>query len=131
MDKQQQGAANREWGKIAEGLARDYLYSEGYVIRETGWSSGPGIEIDIVAQKDKTIVFVEVKARSGEWGDPLDAVDMKKRRKMVKGADKYMENFPFPYEYRFDIITYTGNEQNHVREHIEDAFLPGVNGEIR
>lgn len=77
------------------------------------------------------MAFVEVKARKGDNQQPLEAVNRKKRTKMVRGADIYMERFPFPYEYRFDIITVTGTREDYTMEHLEDAFIPGVNGEIR
>lgn len=131
MDKVKQGHENLEWGQEAEQLAADYLYSKGYVICERNWRCGNSIEIDIIARKDTVVAFVEVKARKGDNQQPLEAVNRKKRTQMVRGADIYMERFPFPYEYRFDIITVTGTREDYTMEHLEDAFIPGVNGEIR
>jgi putative endonuclease len=127
-DHKKQGAANREWGEYAEELAVSFLFKEGYAIRERHWKVGNSIEIDIIAEKDFNIVFVEVKARKGDNQDPVDAVDSKKRSKMVRGADIYMSNLNTRYQYRFDIVTITGDKENNRIEHIEDAFMPGLNG---
>ena len=53
-------AAHNELGKEGELLAANHLQSEGYVIRHRNWRCGHK-ELDIVAEKDGTLVFVEVK----------------------------------------------------------------------
>lgn len=55
-------AAHNELGKEGELLAANHLQSEGYVIRHRNWRCGHK-ELDIVAEKDGTLVFVEVKTR--------------------------------------------------------------------
>lgn len=127
-NRRQNGEANRQWGKVAEQIAMEHLFKEGYSVREREWKCGNHIEIDIIAEKEFMIVFVEVKARKGDHEDPLDAVNNAKRSKMVKGADIYMSNLPMQYQHRFDIITITGTADHHTLEHIEDAFLPPLNG---
>jgi putative endonuclease len=128
VDHKKQGAANREWGEYAEELAVELLFKEGYAIRERHWKVSNRIEIDIIAEKDFNIIFIEVKARKGDNQDPVDAVDKKKRSKMVKGADIYLANLNKTYQYRFDIVTITGDKENYKIEHLEDAFLPALNG---
>lgn len=124
MDKKQQGTSNREWGKQAETIAAEYLRSHGYIIRERNWRVGNSIEIDIIAEKDNTIVFVEVKARKGDFQQADDAVDTPKRNKIIKGGDIYMRSLPHLFQYRLDIITLTGTPENYEIKHLEDAFLP-------
>lgn len=85
IDKKKQGAANREWGKMAEDIAAEYLLTNGYIIRERNWRIGNKIEIDIIAEKDGIIVFVEVKARKGDFQSPEETVDSPKRKKMIQG----------------------------------------------
>ncbi len=53
-------AAHNELGKEGELLAANHLQSEGYVIRHRNWRCGHK-ELDIVAEKDGTLVFVEEK----------------------------------------------------------------------
>ena len=122
---QHKGTMNRDWGAFAEDRAAEYLRRQGYTILERNLKFNK-IEIDIVAQKNREIVFVEVKARSGEYQDPVDAVDRKKRAKMTAGADIYLRNLNQLYQYRFDIITLTGNQQDFIIEHYEDAFMPAL-----
>lgn len=122
--KKIQGKSNKEWGVMAEIIAREWLLTHGYVIRETNWRAGKTIEIDIIAELPGTIVFVEVKARRGNVQTPLDAIDEKKMRKMAKGADIYLTSLKLNYRYRMDVITVTGTPENYRIDHIPDAFLP-------
>ena len=55
-------AQHNDFGAQGEDIAIDYLRRKGYVILDRNWRSGHR-EIDIVARKDDTVVFVEVKAR--------------------------------------------------------------------
>ena len=61
-------AAHNELGKEGELLAANHLQSEGYVIRHRNWRCGHK-ELDIVAEKDGTLVFVEVKTRKDVYSD--------------------------------------------------------------
>lgn len=118
-------AEHNEWGKIAEQIVAEHLIRQGYVVRERNWQPMHGhVEIDIISQKDNVLIFIEVKARQSEDYDPADAVDDKKIRKLVRAAESYLRSQEYDFEYRFDIITVTGNEQHHTLDHIEDAFLP-------
>ncbi len=124
---QRQGAANVEFGRQAEEAAAEWLLTHGYIIRERNWSPRGGHnEIDIIAQQDMVIVFVEVKARHSDFMDPIDAVTPEKVRKLARCADSYLSRFPqeeaYDFEYRFDIITVTGEDMQ--IEHISDAFMP-------
>lgn len=112
----------REFGAFAEDLAsRDYV-ARGYAILERNWFFGK-TEIDIIAQKDDVVVIIEVKARSGNDMDALEAVTRDKRRRMIRAADAYLQKLPGNVEYRFDIVTVTGNISNHSMEVFEDAFV--------
>ncbi len=129
MRKQQrQGKENKEWGHEAEQIAADFLITEGYTIRERNWRAGPKIEIDIIAEKDMTIIFVEVKARSGNFESAEEAVDKKKMDHMIRGANIYLQAQQHLYQYRFDIITLTGTKHAYTFQHAADAFMPKVAG---
>ena len=52
----------RKTGKEMEDLAADYLSSRGVRILERNFRSREA-EIDIIAREDRTLIFVEVKAR--------------------------------------------------------------------
>ncbi|MBR4886645.1 MAG: YraN family protein [Muribaculaceae bacterium] len=118
-------AEHNDWGKVAEQIAAEHLIKQGYVVRERNWQPMHGhVEIDIISQKDNVLIFIEVKARQSEDYDPADAVDDKKIRKLVRAAESYLRSQEYDFEYRFDIITVIGNEEQFTLDHIEDAFLP-------
>lgn len=123
-----QGKANREWGQQAEQIARDWLLTRGYLIREQNWRHGNTIEIDLIAERDDTIIFIEVKARRGNVVSPTEAVNDKKIRKMCQGGNIYLSQYTHMYRYRFDIITVTGDSNHYTVDHLEDAFMPPLNG---
>ncbi len=120
-EKKIQGASNRDRGAFAESLAAEYLIQKGYTIRERNYRIH-NIEIDIIAQKENEIIFVEVKARSGNDQNPLDAVDKAKRRRIITGADIYLRGLDVLYYYRFDIITVTGIGDNYELKHYPDSY---------
>lgn len=121
------GFLNKEFGEFCEQLAADHFIKQGYTIRARNWKFY-NVEIDLILEKDRTIIFVEVKGRLGNNQDPVDAVDSKKRQKMIKAADVYMGMLTLLYQYRFDIVTVTGTKEKYEFKHYEDAFLPSVNG---
>lgn len=115
-----------ERGREAEKLAADYLASQGYAIREMNWRPHPThYEVDIIAQKDAEMVFVEVKARSNsDVAEAIEAVDLRKQRFIARAADIYLRRQPHIYYYRFDIIVVTGEGESRQITHLQDAFMP-------
>lgn len=113
---------NLEFGKFAEEKAAEFYISNGYAIRERNWRLGK-IEIDIIAQEGNTIVFIEVKARSGRDMSPADAVTLDKMKKMTRGADSYLKSMNGDYEYRYDIFALTGDFITYSTEVFMDAFV--------
>lgn len=127
QNRVRQGEANRAWGQYCEQIAAEYFIKAGYTVRERNWRLNK-IEIDLILEKDRTIVFVEVKARDGVHHDPILAVDDKKQRKMVNAADIYLRQLSHLYQYRFDIFGVAGNMEEFKTYHYPDAFIPKVNG---
>lgn len=127
VDRKKLGRDNREWGAFCEQLAADFYLKEGYVIRERNWRMNK-IEVDLILEKERTIVFVEVKGRDGINADPILAVDAKKQKKMINAADIYLRQLPFLYQYRFDIFGVSGNWEKYETTCYPDAFIPMVNG---
>lgn len=120
-------ARHNELGKWGEDFAESLLKKKGYIILARDWRSD-GRDIDIIAKTADltTVVFVEVKTRSGnELSSPEDAVDRKKIKHIGVSANNYVKMFNVEEELRFDIISIVGTSpQNAVVEHIEDAFNP-------
>lgn len=116
-------AKHYDLGVTGEKLASDYLIEKGYYIIEKNYRFQKA-EIDIIAQKEGTLVCVEVKTRStDEFGDPQDAVKEKKIKLLVKAMDHYVVSKDLDVEVRFDIIAIIKNDTITKIEHLEDAFF--------
>ncbi|MDE6479108.1 MAG: YraN family protein [Muribaculaceae bacterium] len=114
-----------KWGKQAENIVCDYLISKGYTVRERNWRPKTSkSEIDLIAQKEDTLIFVEVKARSDKDQDPAEAMTAEKIRNVVRGANSYLMKQEYDYYYRFDVATVNGNAEDYKLDYLEDAFLP-------
>lgn len=88
-----------ETGRKAEAAARVYLSMRGYRIVEQNWRR-PSYEIDIVAEKDGRVYFVEVKYRyDDQQGGGLDAITKSKLRHMTRAAEAWVEDNKWHGEY--------------------------------
>ncbi len=77
-------------GKIGEDLALDYLKSHRFSILEKNFHSKFG-EIDIIAEKNRCLFFIEVKTRSNlNHGAPYEAVNKRKIYHIKKVAQYYL-----------------------------------------
>lgn len=103
-------------GKKGETKAVLFLKKHGYKILETNFKNKIG-EIDIIAEKDNIIVFVEVKNRSTYgFGRPIEAVDFRKQSKIKKVAEIYlMIKNKYYNDVRFDVIEICDTSINHVK----------------
>jgi len=80
---------NQQIGKWGEEIAAEYLVQKGYMILEKNFRTPFG-EIDIIAQIEGLIVFVEVKARtSTSFGLPEEALTWRKLSHMKSCAIYY------------------------------------------
>lgn len=118
-------ARHNDTGKWGEEVATGLLVTKGYAIVARNVKVG-SVEIDIIATKDNRVCFVEVKTRSSDFVDPLEAVDTRKRSRMVRASDTWMQSTRVTLEYQFDIILITGTPDSYTIEHIPDAFFPGL-----
>lgn len=111
----------RAVGKAYEDKACAYLKSKGYRILDRNFTKRGG-ELDIVAKKDDTLVFVEVRYRAdNRHGDPLETVTKAKQRRIIQTAQFYLLKKKLPQDrlMRFDVIAITDDNLNHV----ENAFI--------
>lgn len=77
---------NKVLGGQGEQAAADYLQQHGYRICVRNFRVPVG-EIDIIASRQDTLVFVEVKTRrSVRYGTPAQAVNYVKQQKIVQTA---------------------------------------------
>lgn len=117
---------NSKLGKLGEQIAMQYLIQNGYTVLKTNWRFKQK-EIDIIAQNDRYIIFVEVKTRFGTATQhPLEAVTKSKQKFLISAANEYIRVNNIPKDVRFDIIGIVKSYNTHTIEHIQDAFLPGL-----
>ena len=92
-------------GLRGERYAERYLKRQGYLILARGSRSRFG-EIDLIAVDGRTVVFVEVKTRRGDWaGPPEESVDGRKQARITKAAWSYIRRHHlFDYPMRFDVV---------------------------
>lgn len=118
-------------GRLGESLAANYLRRKGYRILGRNYRSKIG-ELDLIAAKNQTLVFVEVKTRTGSTvGEPYEAVDNRKRQKLLKLADGYLAfggiaNLRSIFkDTRIDVISILMSQNGRIRnlEHIRDAVI--------
>lgn len=116
-------AEHNELGKKGEDLATNFLLKKGYQILENNYRFQKA-EVDIIAQKDKILVAVEVKTRSTpEFGDPQEFLKPQQIKRLVKAIDFYVNENNLDVEVRFDIVAIIKNKLGTKIEHIEDAFM--------
>ncbi len=115
-------AQHNEIGREGEMRAADYLMRQGYRILHLNWKAPRSRhELDIVAQDGDTLVIVEVKTRvTNHYGEPYEAVGYKKMCDLTKAANSYVVLNRISLPLRFDVISVTGTEINHIK----DAFVP-------
>lgn len=111
-------------GRTGEAIAVRYLRRKKYAILETRFRFLRG-EIDIVARDGETLVFVEVKMRTGRgYGRPEESVTPGKQRQIRKVAEGYLLlRRPGDVACRFDVVAIRpGDGAGYAVEHIVDAF---------
>jgi len=91
-------------GRRAEWLAALSLMLKGYAILKLRYKTPLG-EIDLIARKGRTLVFVEVKAR-GTVDAAITSVTPKARERISRAAESWQGKYPAlaDYETRFDVI---------------------------
>ncbi len=117
---------NKSTGAWGEDQAAEYLQKQGYAVLCRNYHSRYG-EIDLIAQKDSIIAFVEVKTRSKDaLYSAAEAVTPAKQRKIILTALNYLEEYNADFQPRFDVceVYLTQNRRRRSAEinYLEDAF---------
>lgn len=111
----------RKIGSAHEAEAAAYLKKQGYQIIEQNFRCRIG-EIDLIGIDREYLCFIEVKYRkSNKVGDPLEAVDLRKQRKIIQTAQYYLLTHPGCQRMacRFDAV---GILKDEIRL-VQNAFL--------
>ena len=86
----------RSLGDFGERVAAAHLEANGYTIRDRNFRTREG-EIDIVAEKDGCLVFIEVRARRGQgMGSPAESITPRKQERLLTVASAYLQAHPGP-----------------------------------
>lgn len=96
--------ARKKLGQRGEELAVAHLKEQGYVVRERNWHCPAG-EMDIVAEDDGCLAFVEVRTRRGQkYGSPEESVTPAKQAKLVEVAQTYLQEHNWDGDWRIDVV---------------------------
>ena len=119
----------KEIGALGEKTAAEYLTKLGYRIRERNFRTREG-EIDIIAEKDDFLVFVEVRTkRSSSFGTAEESVTAKKKERLIALAQAYMEGRDgLPPSWRIDVVALELGPKGEISrlELIENAISRGL-----
>lgn len=109
-------------GVRAEELAAGVLRRDGYRILEHRFRLGHH-DVDLVARRGTTVVFVEVKSRSGgRYGQGREAITARKQRDLTRAAAAWLQRRGRRTDVaRFDVVTVDGGRV----EWLQNAFRPG------
>ena len=115
---------SQAFGQSAENMAEQMLREKGYRILERNFRVAGG-ELDLIADDQGILVFIEVKARRGQYfGGAAYAITTRKKQQIIKLASYYLSQHGLTNQHcRFDAILVVGtNEHSLQLTHIEQAF---------
>ncbi len=102
-------------GDKGEDIAENYLKKKGYKIIERNFKTR-SLEIDIIAEKENILVFVEVRSKTkNNFGTPEETIDFKKLRKLKSNAEKYINYKKYNGVCRIDAICIIFKNKNKVK----------------
>jgi putative endonuclease len=113
-------------GKQGEKIAKNYFLAKRYLLIKENYRFERA-ETDLIFEDriNKTIIFVEVKARTSKtYGEPEESITNKKIENLVKSAEGFLMEHPEfdEYEKRFDIVSVYMEGNKEVINHLQDAF---------
>ena len=95
-------------GKAGEDFVAQYLKSNGYIIIKRNWRDSRYGELDIVAENNDCIAFVEVKTRQkNSLVTGVEAVDIAKQQRTKNAANSFMRKLRTKLPPRIDVAEVT------------------------
>ena len=99
----------KSFGNQSETLATHFLEQEGFVILERNYFARKLGEIDIIAQKDDTLHFIEVKSGKADF-DPIYNITLTKLRKVINSAHYYIKTKKLDMAFSIDALIIRNDE---------------------
>lgn len=109
-----------KWTSYTSGLVAEYLASllllfKGYLTKERRYKTSWG-EIDLIVQRGRTLVFVEVKKRKHLVAG-LEAITTKQRQRIEKAGQIYLSSVNIKInKIRFDVVIVTPHRLHHLKD---------------
>ena len=116
--------SKRDLGQRGEQLAVVHLQKHGYIIVATNWRCTLG-ELDIIARKDDTLVFVEVRTRYAQTTEEaFESVNPHKQTRLQHLAYAYLSAYDLhEMDWRVDVVAVAISRSGQpVIEHVENAL---------
>ena len=120
--------SKKQTGDAGEEYCAKYLKKHGFKILDRNYRKPFG-EIDIIALKNELLCFVEVKTRHyNSMTQPYEAVDYRKRQRIIKAAQAYLTEKNIQMYCRFDVCEVITDKESlklFNLNYIENAFEMG------
>ena len=109
-------------GRAAEQQAADYLERQGYQVLGRNWRNR-WCELDIVARRDRTVHFVEVKYRANtQYGLAAEYISRDKIQRLMRAALAWNQAHSYAGAYQIDVITLEGDLDAPANVHLPNAI---------
>ena len=108
-------------GKIGESIACKFLQKNSYRILERNWRHSHS-EIDIIAEKEDTIVAIEVKSRLKFFEDPIYSVSDHQLDRLAEASEAYLIKNSIDCNSRIDLIAIELSPTHQILRHIVDIY---------
>ncbi|OGB83809.1 YraN family protein [candidate division TM6 bacterium RIFCSPHIGHO2_12_FULL_32_22] len=111
------------WGNFGEKLVSEYLVKNGFKVLHRNYRQRYG-EIDLIAEKNEVVAFVEVKFRQNEYFSLSDVITRSKQKKIILAAKRFISMSDFVDKvFRFDVALILKEGDNFRINYIENAFV--------
>lgn len=115
---------SKQLGNWAEQLACNHVQQQGWQILARNYHCRSG-ELDIIACRQCTLAFIEVKyRRRNNYGGALASITPNKRRRLISAAQTFLQNQPQfkSLQARFDLVAISGRPE----QQLKLQWLPAI-----
>lgn len=119
----------RALGARGEACAAEHLEARGYRVLARN-ARADGVELDLIVARGPVVAFVEVKTRaSRRAGAPEEAVDARKRARLVRGAVAWLRAHRVRgRRIRFDVVSVEPDAAGRLHPHHRPAAFDAGDG---